>query len=308
MPNASVQIQTLDHKAILQNTTQRTDDFLRDFIASREGVPALLKEAIEYSLFGPGKRVRPALALLSAQAVGGSFDDALPAAASLELIHCFSLVHDDLPAMDNDDLRRGRPTNHKVYGDAVAILAGDAMSTLAFELLAEHVSNPRQAVKLSLELARATGPAGMIGGQILDTCYPQLKHVDSQAADLQSLQRIHRLKTGALIRAACRMGGISAGADARHLQLLDELGQAVGLVFQIVDDLLDVTSSDAHLGKKTGKDAHIGKLTYPVLLGVEQTQAELDRQQKLAEEALAQLGPAAEPLSAVVHALARRDK
>ena len=308
MSDALVQNQTLDYRAILQNTTLRTDAFLRDFIASRQGVPALLKESIEYSLFGPGKRVRPALAILCAQAVDGTIDDALPAAAALELIHCFSLVHDDLPAMDNDDLRRGRPTSHKVYGDAVAILAGDAMNTMAFELLAESVTDPVMAVKLSLELSRATGPAGMIGGQILDTCYPQLKHVDSQAADLESLQRIHRLKTGALIRAACRMGGIAARASAVHLQILDDLGQAVGLVFQIVDDLLDVTSSDAHLGKKTGKDADIGKLTYPVLLGVEQTRAELDRQQKLAEHALAQLGPAAEPLSLVVHALARRDK
>jgi geranylgeranyl diphosphate synthase type II len=308
MSDAPVQTHALDYRAILQNTTSRTDAFLRDFIASRDGVPALLRESIEYSLFGPGKRVRPALAILSAQAVGGTPEAALPAAAALELIHCFSLVHDDLPSMDNDDLRRGRPTNHKVYGDAVAILAGDAMNTLAFELLAESLSDPALAVKLSLELARATGPAGMIGGQILDTCYPQLKHVDSQAADLASLQRIHRLKTGALIRAACRMGGISAQADSWHLQILDELGQAVGLVFQIVDDLLDVTSSDAHLGKKTGKDADIGKLTYPVLLGVEKTNAELNRQQKLAEQALARLGPAAEPLSLVVHALARRDK
>ncbi len=308
MSDAMVQMQTLDYRAILQNTTLRTDAFLRNFIASRQGVPALLKESIEYSLFGPGKRVRPALAILCAQAVDGTIDEALPAAAALELIHCFSLVHDDLPAMDNDDLRRGRPTNHKVYGDAVAILAGDAMNTMAFELLAECVADPSMAVKLSLELSRATGPAGMIGGQILDTCYPQLKHVDSQAADLESLQRIHRLKTGALIRAACRMGGIAARASADQLQILDDLGQAVGLVFQIVDDLLDVTSSDAHLGKKTGKDADIGKLTYPVLLGVEQTRAELTRQQKLAEHALAQLGPAAEPLSVVVHALASRDK
>lgn len=274
MSDAMVQMQTLDYRAILQNTTLRTDAFLRNFIASRQGVPALLKESIEYSLFGPGKRVRPALAILCAQAVDGTIDEALPAAAALELIHCFSLVHDDLPAMDNDDLRRGRPTNHKVYGDAVAILAGDAMNTMAFELLAECVADPSMAVKLSLELSRATGPAGMIGGQILDTCYPQLKHVDSQAADLESLQRIHRLKTGALIRAACRMGGIAARASADQLQILDDLGQAVGLVFQIVDDLLDVTSSDAHLGKKTGKDADIGKLTYPVLLGVEQTRAD----------------------------------
>lgn len=308
MPDASVQTQTLDYQAILQSTTLRTDAFLRGFIASRQGVPTLLKESIEYSLFGPGKRVRPALTLLAAQAVDGCIEDALPAAAALELIHCFSLVHDDLPAMDNDDLRRGRPTNHKIYGDAVAILAGDAMNTLAFELLAECVTDPSQSVKLLLELSRATGPAGMIGGQILDTCYPQLKHVDSQAANIESLQRIHRLKTGALIRAACRMGGIAARADAHHLQILDELGQAVGLVFQIVDDLLDVTSSDAQLGKKAGKDADIGKLTYPVLLGVEQTRAELHRQHKLAERALDQLGPAAEPLSLVVHALARRDK
>ncbi len=308
MPDASVQNQILDYRVVLETTTRRTDAFLRAFIDSRTGIPSLLKEAIDYSLFGAGKRIRPALAILSAQAVGGSLDDALPAAGALELIHCFSLIHDDLPPMDNDDLRRGRPTNHKVYGDAVAILAGDAMNTMAFELLAESVPDAAMAIWLTRELSQATGPGGMIGGQILDTCYPQLKHVDTQAASLESLQRIHRMKTGALIRASCRMGAICGRADARMLDRLDVLGQAVGLVFQIVDDLLDVTSSQAHLGKKTGKDADIGKLTYPVLLGIEQTQAELHRQQKIAEDVLEHLGAPAEPLSAVVHALARRDR
>ncbi len=297
----------MDVAHLIKTAAQQTDTYLKEFLRGREGVPPVLLESIEYSLFGPGKRIRPVLAMLTAEAVGGVATDALPAAGALELIHCFSLVHDDLPAMDNDDLRRGRPTNHKVYGDAVAILAGDAMNTLAFELLAEKVSDSARAVLLVTELARATGPAGMIGGQILDTCHPREKPTDTTETALEKLQRIHRMKTGALINAACRMGAICGGADAVRIGRIDTLGHAIGLAFQIVDDLLDVTASDTQLGKRTGKDAAIGKLTYPSLLGLDETRRHLLRQQEIAGKILIELGPPANRLAAVVEMLAGRE-
>lgn len=290
----------------VKTAAARTDEYLRQWLAEVKDAPPLLIESISYSLFGPGKRIRPALVLLSCRAVGGDETLALPAAGALELIHCFSLVHDDLPAMDNDDLRRGRPTNHKIYGDAVAILAGDAMATMAFELLASRVTDAALAMRLVRELGVATGPAGMIGGQVLDTCYPKDSSKGAQGG-LEHLQRIHRMKTGALINAACRMGALSGGVSEADLQTVDALGRAIGLAFQIVDDLLDTTSTAETLGKKTGKDAAIGKLTYPSLLGVEQSRIHLARQQEIAQAMAARLGSAAEPLAQLVVELARRD-
>lgn len=284
----------------------RTDEFLRGFLAQVPDAPPLLMESISYSLFGPGKRIRPALAMLSCRAVGGDENLALPAAGALEFIHCFSLVHDDLPAMDNDDLRRGRPTNHKVYGDAVAILAGDAMNTMAFELLATQVADSALAMRLVRELSFATGAAGMIGGQVLDTCYPAEKSSPTHGS-LEHLQRIHCMKTGALINAACRMGALSGGASDADLQTIDALGRAVGLAFQIVDDLLDATSTAENLGKKAGKDAAIGKLTYPSLLGLDKSREHLAQQVHIAQNMAARLGPMAEPLSQLVVELAQRD-
>ncbi|MDA8376754.1 MAG: polyprenyl synthetase family protein [Planctomycetia bacterium] len=291
---------------MVKSAAARTDEFLRQWLEDVHDAPSLLRESIAYSLFGPGKRIRPALALLSCRAVGGDENLALPAAGALELIHCFSLVHDDLPAMDNDDLRRGRPTNHKIYGDAVAILAGDAMNTMAFELLASRVPDAILALRLVKELGHAIGAAGMIGGQILDTCYPKEKSHGNQGG-LEHLQRIHRMKTGALINAACRMGALCGGVTENDLQTIDALGRAIGLAFQIVDDLLDATSTAENLGKKTGKDAAIGKLTYPSLLGVEKSREHLARQQEIAKTMAARLGPPAEPLAQLVVELARRD-
>lgn len=291
---------------MVKSAAAKTDEFLRRWLAEVHDAPPVLMESIAYSLFGPGKRIRPALALLSCRAVGGDENLALPAAGALELIHCFSLVHDDLPAMDNDDLRRGRPTNHKVYGDAVAILAGDTMNTMAFELLAGRVSDAKLAMRLVRELGRATGAAGMIGGQVLDMCYPQEETQDGRG-NLEHLQHIHRMKTGALINAACRMGALSGGVSDADLQTVDALGRAIGLAFQIVDDLLDATSTAENLGKKAGKDAAIGKLTYPSLLGVGESRHHLARQVEIAQTMAARLGPTAEPLAQLVHELARRD-
>jgi geranylgeranyl diphosphate synthase, type II len=247
---------------LLRSHGQRIDEYLRSLRARNPHAPAKLLDAIDYSLLAGGKRLRPTLVLECFAACNGQHESsALAAAGAIELIHTFSLVHDDLPAMDDDDLRRGRPTNHKFFGEALAILAGDAMVTLAFEILAGD-AHPTHAGKLIAELARATGPAGMIGGQVLDIA------AEHQALSLDDLQQIHRMKTGALITAACRLGAIAAGADDAAVAALTTFGQHLGLAFQIVDDILDVISSPAELGKATGKDISRGKNTYPALLGL----------------------------------------
>jgi geranylgeranyl diphosphate synthase type II len=295
-------------KELLQTSATRTEQFLKDYIAGLGESPAKLTESMEYSLYGPGKRIRPALALLCCRAVRTDGRDAaaLPPAAAVEMIHCFSLIHDDLPAMDNDDLRRGRPTNHKVYGDALAILAGDALNTMAFDLLARSVPDAKLAVRLIQELSFATGPEGMIGGQVLDTCYPQESRSGNVQGTLEGLQRIHRMKTGALIKGACRMGARAGGATPRQLELIDAYGRAIGLAFQIVDDILDVTASAEELGKKTGKDAAIGKLTYPGLLGMEASKKHLAAQVAVTDQVARDLGPAATLLAELSYMMAER--
>jgi geranylgeranyl diphosphate synthase type II len=245
---------------------------------------------MDYSLMAGGKRLRPTLVLESAIACGGTVNrSALAAAGAIELIHTFSLVHDDLPAMDNDDLRRGRPTNHKVYGEAMAILAGDAMVSLAFELIATD-AEPAVAARLIVELAHATGPQGMIGGQVLDMDGEQ------KSLSLEQLQQLHRMKTGALLRSACRLGALSTHASPSQLLALTEFGRHLGLAFQIVDDVLDVTASPEQMGKATGKDAAKGKNTYPALLGLDKAQHEAKAQLDEALSALAPLGPSANGL------------
>ena len=296
----------IDISAALKEAAARTDAFMRDYLAGLKDSPARISEAMAYSLLGPGKRIRPALAILCCQAIGGTLEDALPAGAAVELIHCFSLIHDDLPAMDNDDLRRGRPTNHKVFGEAMAILAGDALNTLAFDLLATRVADAGLAVQLIRELAWATGPCGMIGGQVLDTCHPEEARSGTGQATLADLQRIHRMKTGALINAACRMGALAGRAGPEALSQIDAYGKAIGLAFQIVDDLLDVTATPEQMGKRTGKDADIGKLTYPGLLGLEASRKHLAQQVEATDRVVVNLGPRAALLGALSHMMANR--
>jgi geranylgeranyl diphosphate synthase type II len=254
--------------------------------------PPRLIEAIAYSIHAGGKRLRPALILESSRAAGGdkaAMQHAMAAAAAMELIHTFSLVHDDLPAMDNDDLRRGRPTNHKVYGEAMAILAGDAMTTMAFEVLAMDVPAPLSA-SLIRELAASSGPAGMIGGQVLDM------EGENQSLALEQLQRLHRMKTGALITCSCRLGGLCAGAGRDAVEALGEYGALLGLAFQIVDDILDETSTAEAMGKAVKKDAAKGKNTYPVLLGLDGSREAARAAAARALAALAPLGDSAESL------------
>lgn len=236
-----------------------------EFIAMR--TPAKLSQAMRYSWLDGGKRLRPVLCLAFADAVAGASGGggvlADDAAAALEAIHTYSLIHDDLPAMDDDDLRRGRPTNHKVHGEAMAILAGDALLTDAFAILANGpVGELALRGRLVGELAVAAGAGGMVGGQVMDID-------EDRPAELDYLNRLHRLKTGALIKVACRMGALAGGADEARLAAADRYGDAVGLAFQIADDILDVTASADAMGKPTGADAAAGRHTFPAVVGLE---------------------------------------
>lgn len=244
------------------------------------GLPDNLLEACRYAVLGGGKRLRPLLTLLACEAVGGDRARALPAAAATELIHAFSLVHDDLPAMDNDELRRGMPTVWVKYGQAMAILAGDALQSLAFELLCDERYPAALSGRLIRELSMAT--TRMIAGQVYDT----LGGVPAGLSPRDHLEVIHRNKTGALLGASCRIGGLCGGADGAALQRISDFGEAVGLMFQIVDDVLDVTQPSEHLGKRSGKDIEAGKKTFPGVLGMDQSRQEIARLHIAARQAI----------------------
>lgn len=252
--------------------------------------PERLREAIGYSLLAPGKRLRPLLCLLANQALGGTLEKAIPAACAVEMIHCYSLIHDDLPAMDDDDLRRGRPTCHIRFDEATAILAGDALIAMAFEELAHRFEPPSARGKAVLALARAAGPAALVGGQMDDLW------AEKNGGDKVLLAAIHTRKTGAMITVSLELGGLSAGAGSEQLDRLRQYGEHIGLAFQIVDDLLDEQSSDQQMGKRTGKDRDRGKLTYPGLYGLEASRREARRQIDGAIAAIGAFGPEAIPL------------
>ncbi len=271
-----------DAISILRQHAELLSEFLRHVLDEYRDVPARLLESVRYSLLSNGKRLRPALVMESWRACGGpdeSQDAALAAAAAIELVHTFSLVHDDLPAMDDDDMRRGKPANHKVFGEAIAILAGDAMLAMSFEVIARQAP-PAIATTMVQELASATGFEGMIGGQVLDM------QSQSQNLAIEQLQQIHRRKTGALITAACNLGAIAAAADEMKSNCVSKFGEHLGLAFQIVDDVLDVTSTAEQLGKAANKDAGKGKRTYPSVIGLDASREEANRQFDLALRAI----------------------
>lgn len=260
-----------DMRRYLAEKREAVDRFLESVIPELHVAPTTLHEAMRYSLFAGGKRVRPILAIAAAEAVGAAPPGVLPVASSLELIHTYSLIHDDLPAMDNDDYRRGKPTNHKVFGEAMAILAGDALLTMAFELcsrrdLLDGVDPARQS-EIIRELALGAGNLGMVGGQVLDI------QAENKDIDLATLQTIHRHKTGMLIRAAVRMGALVASATAAQLDALTGYAEEVGLAFQVADDVLNVTGTREELGKNPQTDAQRGKKTFPSFLGVDGARA-----------------------------------
>jgi geranylgeranyl pyrophosphate synthase len=266
-------------------------------------VPAELAEAMRYAVLGGGKRLRPAMVVLAARAVcpdGPPPTDPLPAAVAVELVHTYSLVHDDLPAMDDDDLRRGRPTVHVRYGEAMGILVGDALLTEAFSLLARRVPDPAVAIELVAELAGGAGAEGMIAGQVADMAL--CRTPDGQAG----LDYIHTRKTAAMFAAAARMGARCGGAGEARTEALGAFGFDVGLAFQAVDDLLDATATSEQLGKTAGKDAAAGKRTYPALLGLEATAARVRQLTDQAVDRLADFGPQADPLRALADRLPER--
>ena len=258
-------IRPFDLQSWLRERRERVEGLLSHRLeAIRADTPERLWEAMRYSLLDGGKRLRPIFCLAFAEAVSGGRSPAArmveDAACALEYVHTYSLIHDDLPAMDDGDLRRGRPTSHKVFGEAMAILAGDALLTEAFALAAAGPETER--AKVTLELAGAAGATGMVGGQVLDIS-------EDRRADLDFLARMHRMKTGALIRAACRVGAIAGGGGEHAVAAAGAYGEAVGLAFQIADDLLDVTASAEQMGKRTGADAAAGRRTYPAVVGLE---------------------------------------
>jgi geranylgeranyl pyrophosphate synthase len=286
----------------LSEKAQFVDGILQRLLAGRQ-INRELKEALKYTLESPGKRVRSVLVLWCCELVSGRVNrDAEMAAAAIEMVHTYSLVHDDLPAMDDDDLRRGLPTCHKAFDEATAILAGDALLTLAFEILAKGIREPAIAVRLIAQLAEAAGPSGMIGGQMAD-----LKAENGEGTE-ELLKYIHTNKTAKMFSCAAAMGGICGGADESQLKSLCEYGLKIGLGFQIADDILDVSASSEHLGKTAGKDARAAKCTYPTVVGMEKSRQWAE---KLADEAAAILepfGPRADSLRELAIALLERTR
>lgn len=272
-----------DYLAVQQQLIDRELDRI---VPAEAEPPEVLHRAMRYSLFAGGKRIRPILCLEASRAVAGEIGGVVTAACSLELIHTYSLIHDDLPALDNDDYRRGKLTSHKMFGEAMAILTGDALLTLAFEVLANADGVPAERKPLMIaEVARAAGTqGGMIAGQVFDL------EGEHQAPHPALLESIHRAKTGAMLRASVRLGALCAGAGAAQLEALTCYGEHVGLAFQIVDDILDVEESSEALGKTAGKDAEQHKITFPAVYGLEKSKRMAEREREAAGEALAMFG------------------
>ncbi|HWX40559.1 MAG TPA: farnesyl diphosphate synthase [Blastocatellia bacterium] len=287
--------------AYMARRAEEVNAWLETLTPSEMVPPQILHRAMRYSLLGTGKRLRPILVLASGEALGGSVDELMPAACAIEMIHCYSLIHDDLPAMDNDDLRRGRPTCHKAFGEAIAILAGDALLTRAFEVLASietEGGEPDYAkqVRVIREVAAAAGTVeALIGGQVAD-----IENEKKQVSDA-TLEYIHRSKTGAMIRASVVVGGIIAGASESQIEKLSEYGARIGLAFQVADDILDVTSTSEQLGKTPGKDQAALKATYPAIHGIPASEA---RAEQLVEEAI-RIISGLEADTAILQAIAR---
>jgi geranylgeranyl diphosphate synthase type II len=278
------------------------DRALEEWVPPETVEPQTIHRAMRYSLFAGGKRIRPVLCMAAADVIQLDAPGVAQAAATLEMIHTYSLIHDDLPALDNDDLRRGRPTNHKVFGEAMAILAGDSLLTLAFQVLAQlnHVSAETRS-RLVLELASASGTVrGMIGGQVHDI------EGEGKKPDAALLEKIHRAKTGALLRASVRMGAIYAGANPAELDALGNFGEHAGLAFQIVDDILDVEESSEALGKTAGKDLAQQKITFPAVYGLAESKRMAEEERQKAHASLAPFGHQARRLAEIADLIVDR--
>ncbi|MBN2644335.1 MAG: polyprenyl synthetase family protein [Desulfuromonadaceae bacterium] len=282
-------------KAYLEWQRQWVDTALKGVLPDPAKRPRILHEAMHYSVFAGGKRIRPILMIAACEAVGGQRETVIQTACALEMIHTYSLIHDDLPAMDDDDFRRGVPTNHKVYGEATAILAGDALLTQAFVLLStpQPGIDARLQQRISQLIAVAAGAAGMVGGQVVDM------EAEGKNSDLETVNYIHRHKTGALILASLQAGALLGGADEATFQRLTQFGENAGLAFQIADDLLDIEGNQEELGKDIGSDQARGKATYPAVLGIEESRRQADQLHRQALDCLAPLGDKAQALRAI---------
>jgi len=281
---------------------QRVDAALDTGTRYDTDCPGELAAAIRHSLLAPAKRLRPLLVLMACEACGCNSSNALAVACAVEMVHTYSLIHDDLPAMDDDDLRRGLPSCHAKFGEATAILAGDALLAQAFEMIVNGVNPPAVAARCCGELAAAAGACNLVGGQQDD--------LDAEFADLgvDELERIHRRKTGAMIRVSLRLGGTVGGASEVQLAALDVYGEKLGLAFQIVDDLLDLQGSEQSLGKRARKDSESGKLTFPVVLGAEESRRRAEELVAQAIDAIAPLGARSAPLQAMARFVLERDR
>jgi geranylgeranyl diphosphate synthase, type II len=297
----------MDINRYLQEKRGMVDSALEGYFPKREEFTSNLHRAMQHSLFAGGKRIRPILSLASFEAVGGEGERILPFACALEMIHTYSLIHDDLPAIDNDDYRRGKPTCHKVFGEAIAILAGDGLLTEAFRLMTnqpakDHSSSDGGLVlDLINEVAQAAGVSGMVGGQVVDV------ESEGKAVDLPTVQYIHTHKTGAMILASVRVGAKLGGAKGALLKALTRYGESLGLTFQIVDDILNVEGEAALMGKKTGSDLFKRKATYPSVLGVEESKRKAKELVEISVDALKQFGPEADPLREIARFVIARE-
>jgi geranylgeranyl diphosphate synthase type II len=292
-----------DLHAYLEAKRRSVESALDRCLPPTDSRPQILHESIRYSMLAPGKRLRPTLVLASAEAVGGRAEDVMPTACALECIHVFSLIHDDLPCMDNDDYRRGRLTNHKVYGEAMALLAGDALLAFAFQLIAENAATvPSERVLPTLRLiAEASGTWGMVGGQVVDM------ESQGQAVTPETLQYIHAHKTGALLTVSVLAGALLAGAAETQKDALRAYGGHIGLAFQIADDILDVTGDESKIGKPVGSDEERDKATYPKLFGLDESRRRAHAEVEAALQTLSGFDARAEPLRAIARYIVERD-
>lgn len=292
----------MDLRTYLQDGCASVDKALDRALPKPSRKPATIHRAMRYSLFAGGKRMRPILAIAAAEACGGSRDAALPAACAVECVHTYSLVHDDLPCMDDDDMRRGRPTSHKVFGEGVAVLAGDALLTQAFEILSNARPTSKYPVSTMIrELAEAAGSLKLIAGQVADL------EGEGRKATRSELKFIHERKTAAMIECSLRLGAMSANATASKLEALTAFGRHLGLAFQVIDDILDVTQSSATLGKSAGKDVTAEKTTYPSVIGLEASRREARRLTSAAHNSLKPLGRGAARLAEIADYLLERE-
>jgi len=296
----------MDLKSYLNEKREIIEESLKKYFPEPRGPAADVIKAMNYSLFAGGKRLRPILCMAGAGAVGGEEKDVIPVACALELIHTYSLIHDDLPVMDNDDMRRGKPTSHKVFGEAVALLAGDGLLTEAFRLMTETVltdrMDPRTLLNVMGMIATAAGYDGMVGGQVVDI------QMEGKAVDVDIVEFIHRRKTGALITASVRAGATLGGGDEHQVKAITSYGKNIGLAFQISDDILDIEGDSRRLGKNVGGDARKEKITYPAVLGLGRSKKIQERMIEMAIESLEPFDHRADPLRHIAQYIIERKR